>query len=542
MPNIAVIGAGYWGKNLVRNFAELGVLHTVCDADGPTLEGFRTRWPHIHTTTTYAEVLQDAEIDAVAVATPAVLHAPVAKAALQAGKDVFVEKPLALTASEGEEVTACAERHNRIVMVGHLLEYHPAVVALNKLIADGVLGKVQYVYSNRLNLGKIRREENILWSFAPHDLSVILRLLNEMPSEVASHGASYLHQRIADVTVSNLVFPSGVRAHIFVSWLHPYKEQKLVVVGDKQMACFDDMVPEGKLQVFPHNIQWIDRIPVVQKAQAEVIEIADVEPLRAECQHFVDCLINRMTPRTDGTNGVRVLRVLQACQQSLEAGGTAVQLPASPSTFPMLVSNDPQYDVHPTSTVDQPCAIGQGSRIWHYSHIMAGARIGEQCNIGQNVSVASDVTIGNRVKIQNNVSVYTGVTLEDEVFCGPSLVFTNVINPRSAVPRRDAYRQTLVRHGATLGANATIVCGVTIGKHAFVGAGAVVTKDVPDYGLVLGNPARLDGWMCACGVRLHFTEDHAACVDCQRTYLLHEGKVTCLEAPQEAADYVVAIE
>jgi UDP-2-acetamido-3-amino-2,3-dideoxy-glucuronate N-acetyltransferase len=530
MPHIAVIGTGYWGKNLVRNFAELGVLHTVCDTNHALLEGVRDRWPYVRTSAALTEVLHDDEIDAVAIATPAALHYSLAKAALHAGKDVFVEKPLALTAVEGEELTALSQRLGRVLMVGHLLEYHPAVLALKRLIDAGTLGKVQYIYSNRLNLGKIRREENILWSFAPHDISVILLLLNEMPLRVASHGASYLHQRIADVTVSTLEFASGVSAHVFVSWLHPYKEQKLIVVGDQQMACFDDTVSEGKLTVFPHHIQWIDRIPIAQKAQGEVVEIPNVEPLRAECQHFIDSVVQRTTPRTDGMNGVRVLRVLQSCQRSLEAGGTVVTLPPAPCTESSPDSREQPYYAHPTSAIDEPCQIGSGTRIWHYSHVMAGASVGDNCTLGQNVLIGADVTVGNGVKIQNNVSVYTGVTLEDDVFCGPSMVFTNVINPRSAISRRHAFKPTLVRRGATIGANATIVCGVTIGSFAFIGAGAVVTKDVPDYALILGNPGRLHGWMCACGVRLHFEEHMAVCVECSQSYVMDNGRVAPLVA------------
>ncbi len=526
MPNIAVIGTGYWGKNLVRNFAELGALHTICDTDMARLETHKSRWPHVHVSTTFSEVLQNVEIDGVAIAAPASLHYTLAKAALEAGKNVFVEKPLALTAIEGEELTTLSHQVNRILMVGHLLEYHPAVIRLKELVDDGVLGKVQYIYSNRLNLGKIRKEENILWSFAPHDLSVILLLLNEMPSQVASHGAAYLHQDVTDVTVSTLEFPSGVRAHIFVSWLHPYKEQKLVVVGDKQMACFDDTVSAGKLKLFPHNIQWIERAPVVQKAQAETVEITNMEPLREECQHFLTCVEHHTIPRTDGASGVRVLRVLQACQQSLEERGAVVPLHKTTSFLPAPASDPQPYYVHPTSTVDKPSSIGRGTRIWHYSHIMPEAQIGESCIVGQNVLIGSGVTVGDRVKIQNNVSVYTGVTLEDEVFCGPSVVFTNVMNPRSAIQHREPFQQTVVQKGATLGANATIICGITIGKYAFVGAGAVVTKDVSDYGLVLGNPGHICGWVCECGTRLHLTIDQTVCSNCQRAYTLQNDQLT----------------
>jgi UDP-2-acetamido-3-amino-2,3-dideoxy-glucuronate N-acetyltransferase len=419
-------------------------------------------------------------------------------------------------------------------MVGHLLEYHPAVTTLKELVDNGVLGKVQYIYSNRLNLGKIRKEENILWSFAPHDLSVILLLLNEMPSHAASHGATYLHQGVADVTVSTLTFTSGVKAHIFVSWLHPYKEQKLVVVGDKQMACFDDTVTEGKLRLFPHNIQWIDRAPVVQKAQGETIQIADIEPLREECQHFLSCITQRQIPRTDGANGVRVLRVLQACQQSLEEGGAVVALSTtSPVQDPSVSGVQPFY-IHPTSTLDEPYTIGHGTRIGHYSHIMPEAQIGKSCRVGQNVLIASHVRIGDHVKINNNVSVYTGVTLEDDVFCGPSVVFTSITHPRRQLRSRQALQPTLVQKGATLGANATIICGVTIGKYAFIGAGSVVTKDVPDYGLIFGNPGQLDGWACKCGTRLHLTAGQTICSKCQRVYALQDGQLTALEEDRNA--------
>jgi UDP-2-acetamido-3-amino-2,3-dideoxy-glucuronate N-acetyltransferase len=529
MPNIAVVGTGYWGKNLVRNFAELGALHTICDTDIRTLKSFASQWSHLHLTANFSEVLQNPEIDAVAIAAPAVLHHALSKAALEAGKNVFVEKPLALTATEGEELTALSHQRDRILMVGHLLEYHPAVIALKNLVDDGVLGKVQYIYSNRLNLGKIRKEENILWSFAPHDLSVILSLLNEMPSHAASHGATYFHQGVTDVTISTLDFPSGVKAHIFVSWLHPYKEQKLIVVGDKQMACFDDTVSDGKLKLFSHNIQWIERVPVVQKAQAESVVIADIEPLRAECQHFISCIEQHTAPRTDGANGVRVLRVLQACQQSLEEAGAVVPLANPTSSSPASTSVSQPYHAHPTSTLDDSCSIGCGTHILPYVHIMHEAQIGESCNIGQNVLVGSGVTIGNRVKLENNVSLCAGVRLEDEVFCGPSVVFTNVMYPLSDGHSHQELQPTIVHKGATLGANATILCGVTIGKYAFIGAGAMVFKDVPDYGLILGNPGQLHGWACRCKTQLYLTAGQSICSACHRVYSLRGGQLIPIE-------------
>jgi UDP-2-acetamido-3-amino-2,3-dideoxy-glucuronate N-acetyltransferase len=228
---VAVVGVGYWGKNLVRNFHELGALGALCDSNRRTEEDYKKKYPDVRFGTDYQEVLCDSSIQAVALATPAATHYDLTKAALEAGKDVLVEKPLAIDVRHGEELVRLASAKGRILMVGHILRYHPAILKLQELIEDGQLGKINYLYSNRLNIGKIRTEENILWSFAPHDISVILSLLDEMPSQVSCQGGAYLNNGVTDVTLSHFEFPSGVRAHIFVSWLHPIKEQKLVVVG-----------------------------------------------------------------------------------------------------------------------------------------------------------------------------------------------------------------------------------------------------------------------------------------------------------------------
>ena len=510
VPQVAVVGAGYWGKNLVRNFAGLGALAAVCESNPDTLRALGAQYPQCRLLTASADVLRDPAIRAVAIATPAEAHADGVRAALLAGKDVFVEKPLCLSVADGTELVALAKQHERILMVGHLLWYHPAVLKLKELIRAGELGRIQYLYSNRLNLGKIRREENILWSFAPHDLSVILGLLNEVPEAVRAQGGNYLHERIADVTLSLLSFPSGVKAHIFVSWLHPFKEQKLVVVGDRKMAVFDDLEKKDKLLLYPHSIDWKDNIPVANKAEAQPVPLDAGEPLRAECQHFLECVATRTRPRTDGEEGLRVLSVLERCQQALE--------PAAPRPERPAPSPARQYFVHASAVVDEGVEIGEGTSIWHTSHILKGSRIGKHCKIGQNVVVGPQVTVGNGVKIQNNVSVYEGVTLEDYVFCGPSMVFTNVFNPRSEIPRMTELKPTLVKRGATLGANSTILCGITIGRYAFIGAGAVVTKEVPDHALVVGNPGRVTGWMCQCGVKLLVKGKKAACPTCKRQY------------------------
>lgn len=506
-PRVAVIGAGYWGKNLVRNFFELDALEIVCDLDQEILDRVRRDY-HVATTSDYAAVLSDPGVEAVVLTTPAATHYDLALQALKAGKHVFAEKPLALQPREGRELVDVARARNLTLMVGHILEFHPAIIELNRLIQEGQLGKIQYIYSSRLNLGKLRTEENILWSFAPHDIAVILRLLGELPTKVAAQGGTYLNPPIIDTTLSTLEFASGVKAHIFVSWLHPFKEQRLCVVGSQRMAVFDDLMTEKKLVVYSHQINWRDRKPVAERDGGQVISIPKDEPLRAECQHFLESVRKRSLPLTSGESSLRVLEVLDACGRSLAQGGTPV-----PFTQEL-----PRYFAHPTAVLDEPCVIGEGTKIWHFSHIMQNSIVGPNCNIGQNVVISPGVRLGRNCKLQNNVSVYTGVELEDDVFCGPSMVFTNVINPRSHINRRNEYQKTLVKRGATLGANSTIVCGTTIGRYAFVAAGAVVTKDVPDYALVMGVPAKQAGWVCSCGIRLSEMVSTATCDVCGRTY------------------------
>ena len=528
-PAVGVVGCGYWGKNLVRNFHELGVLRVICDVQAQAAQALAQQY-EVPACTAYSDLLRTRNIQGIVIAAPAAQHYSLARQALEAQKDVFVEKPLSLHVDEAQELTELAEANGRVLMVGHLLHYHPAIQKLKSLIREGALGKVEYIYSSRLNFGKLRTEENILWSFAPHDISAILHLLGEDPISVAAHGGSYLNPQVADVTMTSCNFASGATAHIFVSWLYPYKEQKLVVVGDQQMAVFDDTAPSRKLVLYPHRVDWIDRCPVARRSEGRDVPIATDEPLRLECLHFLECIATRKTPNTDGRNGVRVLRVLDASERSFRTGGQTQDMRNAPR----------RHFVHPTAKADDPCVIGEGTHIWHFSHVMSDCTIGKDCNLGQNVHVATGVRIGNNVKIQNNVSLYTGVELEDDVFCGPSMVFTNVINPRSHINRKNEYRKTLVRRGASLGANSTIVCGVTIGKYAFVGAGAVVTRDVPDYALVVGSPARRIGWMCQCGVRLHSSEGHAHCESCGTSYMIANERVSPLPAIP-ATSYRIAL-
>jgi len=505
---MAVIGCGYWGKNLVRNFSELGALAAICDDDEATSRQFAEQYQV--TAGSLDSILGSPEIEGVVIATPAETHTSLAERALLAGKHVFVEKPIALNIEDAERLKALSGKQKKVLMVGHLLQYHPVFIKLRQMVKDGALGRLRHIYSHRLNLGKVRREENILWSFAPHDLSMILSLVGSEPESVSAMGSCYLHKTIADVTTTHLVFPGGESAHVFVSWLHPYKEQKLVVIGEESMAVFDDTQSwDQKLLLYPHKIEWKNGMPVPNKANAESVLVEEGEPLREEARHFLDCIRGATECRTDSSEAIRVLKVLQASERAM-ISNRVINL----SELTTVHEKPRNYFVHHSSYVDDHCEIGTGTKIWHFSHILTGSRIGKNCVLGQNVMVGPEVTIGDNCKIQNNVSLYKGITLEEGVFCGPSCVFTNVNSPRAEIERKNEFLPTLVRKGTTIGANATIVCGTTIGANAFIGAGSVVTRDVPAHALVVGNPAKPLGWVCECGQRLG---DNLRCA-CGRSY------------------------
>jgi UDP-2-acetamido-3-amino-2,3-dideoxy-glucuronate N-acetyltransferase len=323
---VAVIGAGRWGENLVRNFYQLQALHTICDLSQPQLQQLVGTHPGISTVLDSEAVLSDKRINAVAIATPAGTHFELTKQALEAGKDVFVEKPLSLRYQEGQELVRLAEEKQRILMVGHLLEYHPAVRELKILIQRGALGNINYIYSNRLNLGRVRKEENSLWSFAPHDIAVILSLVGQLPFEIAATGGAFLQSGVADLTLMTMRFPSGVRSHIFVSWLHPYKEQRLVVIGSEQMAAFNDLEVANKLMLYHERFDWINGEAVSSPHAGIPVSVASEEPLQVECRHFLDCLATRREPLTSGASALRVLRVLEVAQQSRQMDGVPVSI------------------------------------------------------------------------------------------------------------------------------------------------------------------------------------------------------------------------
>jgi len=322
--NVAVVGCGYWGQNLVRNFAQLGVLRVVCDARVETLEKFKREYG-VEGVTDFEKVLAITDVQAVVVATPAPTHASLVLEALAAGKDVFVEKPLALTLEDALAIQTAASRSDRLLMVGHLLEYHPALVKLRNLVAEGKIGQLQYIYSNRLSTGKVRTEENVLWSFAPHDICSILGFVGKLPISVQAIGSNCLGE-VEDFCTIHLEFKHNFKAHIFVSWFHPFKEHRLVVVGDSGTAVFDDVAVEEKLAIYEQQLEWQHHIPVLQKKGKTAISLEPAEPLKLECQHFINCVETRQTPVTSIQNGIDVLTVLQAAQLSLEYRGKIIYI------------------------------------------------------------------------------------------------------------------------------------------------------------------------------------------------------------------------
>jgi len=315
---IALIGAGNWGKNHLRELNRLGVLQKVLEPSSSIIAERKKEFPGVDFVTDEKQVIDDPGIRAVVITAPAELHYELTKKYLLGGKDVLVEKPMALTVKQAEELIEIADKNEKILMVGHILQYHPAVIKLKELIDQGELGQIRYIYSNRLNIGKLRTEENVLWSFAPHDISLIIMFMaGEEPLKVSAFGGAYVRHSIADTTLTILEFKNGIKGHIFVSWLHPFKEQKLVVVGSEKMVVFDD-VSEEKLFIYPHKIKWEKgKIPVAQKADFNIVEFEQKQPLTEELLHFIHCIETRETPKTDGREGLKVLDILERAEKQL---------------------------------------------------------------------------------------------------------------------------------------------------------------------------------------------------------------------------------
>lgn len=517
--SICVVGTGRWGKNHVRTLAKLGCLGGFVEVRQAERDQLAGEFPDARSLASIDDALAHG-FDGYTIATPAETHFALARQIIASKKPVLVEKPITLKADEARTLNNLAKANGVNLMAGHVLLFHPAIAKIKEMIEGGKIGKLQYVYSNRLNLGTVRTEENILWSFAPHDISIFQHFIGKMPIEIVSRGGAFVQPHIHDSTMTVLTYPGNIVGHIFVSWLHPFKEHRLVVSGSKGMLSFEDSSEAKEILFYEKGIDWVAGAPIKRDGPTEVVPYDKAMALTEEIRYFVEHLDGPPVETANGDNAAEVLEILEKATESLLSGtARTLDRPSAGASPP-----DAEFYVHPSSFVDDGVTVGKGTKIWHFSHVQSGTTIGEKVSIGQNVNVGNNVKIGSYVKIQNNVSVYEGVELEDYVFCGPSMVFTNVMDPRSKYPQRgsDFYRKTLVKEGASIGANATIVCGNTVGRHAFVAAGAVVTKDVPDYAVVRGVPARRSGWACECGEMLPAVDGEIVCPRCKLRYALRD--------------------
>jgi UDP-2-acetamido-3-amino-2,3-dideoxy-glucuronate N-acetyltransferase len=485
---LSLIGGGYWGKNLIREFNNVGILHTICDINEEALQKYKVEYPNVNITSDWNNVLLNNDITSVCIALPAEMHYEYCKNSLLANKDVYVEKPITLNISHAEELISIAKEKNKILMVGHLLHYHPCVEKMKEIIKLGKIGNIKTIIANRFSLGIFRKHENVLWSFAPHDISVILSLLNDkLPNSVICHGSNNnLTEGIEDIVNCVLKY-SDKYINININWLSPNKEQRMTIIGETGIIVFDDTLKENKLKYIPKYFEKNNNskniIPIKGNEEYPDMKL-EQSPLYKECMHFKNSCENKSEPITTGEEGLRVLKVLDGLSKSLKENREICLNEKI---------NNLKYFVHETAIIDADAEIGEGTKIWHFSHICKGAKIGKNCNIGQNVFISGGAKIGDNCKVQNNVSIYAGVEAEDYVFFGPSCVLTNDINPRCMHSKNGQYLKTVIKKGVTLGANCTIVCGNTIGEHSLIGSGAVICKNVEPYSIMVGNPGKKIG-------------------------------------------------
>lgn len=507
---IGLVGMGRWGRNHARVLHGLGVLHAVCDAALEARERAKEQFPGVKICSSVEE-MDELPLDGVVIASSAVTHEALVERFLRQGKHVFVEKPLGLNVEHSRDLVELARQSRRVLQVGHILEYHSARRAIAEQLASGKLGALLSARMIRVNLGTIRDVEDVIFSFAPHDIAFALDLAGgRLPESVSCSGFDLFRRGLSDTAALVLQFgaPSPLSVQITVSWMEPRKEHRTILAGTKGALEWNDTPGFRGLTYFPLNLE-LDGTPRVSAGPQESIPLAEGEPLVDELKDFLNCIRSGAAPRADGASGLAVLSVLDAAQQSMKLK----------KEVNLIMDKKTDYFVHQTAIVDEGAVIGEGTRIWHFSHVMGGARIGRNCVLGQNCFVASNSSIGDGAHVQNNVSVYERVIIEEDAFVGPSAVFTNVKHPRGFVNRKDSYDETRVCKGASIGANATVVCGSTIHEYAFVAAGAVVSRDVPAHALVAGVPARRIGWVCRCGETLHLnSEGEATCHRCRDQY------------------------
>lgn len=520
---LAVVGLGARGRATAEVARSAGVLAALCDVDPVVLVETARALGEVRVEADYLRLLQAGDVNAVALCTPPETWDGMVEAALRAGKDVYLDAPLVLPLAGGRALLDRVAEGRRVLMSGPVLRFAPVVEHLLAMVRAGRLGALRYVHGRHFKAVPTTAE-------APPDagLSVTLthlfaELVDVPPARVLTRATTWRSARHPDVTETLLDVPGGPRALLHAASADGFRPAfELEVVGD-----------EGAARLWRDSDDRL-HLTLTRTADEGDDEPADVpapstgsEARAASLRHFFEAVAARR-PSLQGPDGLLALwRLLSAAQRSLDAGAEVAFGEAAPSApTPALPGPTlaPGVYLHPTVQMDGPCEIGEGTKIWHFSKLLGPLSIGRQCSFGQNVVIERHVTIGDNVKVQNNVSIYSGVILEDDVFCGPSMVFTNIGTPRSHYPRKGQYATTRVRRGASIGANATVVCGHTLGQYCFVGAGAVVTRDVPDFALVYGNPARVMGFACYCGARLPLgttpgEHQEATCPDCGRRYV-----------------------
>lgn len=540
---LVVVGAGRWGINHIKTAHKLKALVGVVDSCPEALRAAKTAICEDANVKYYTDL--DSALSAllfvsVIVATPPNTHFAVATKAISAKCPVLVEKPLCDSVADAEKLVDHAEKQGVLLMVDHLLHYSTPHRKLFQLVRSGFVGEVTRIKMTRMNFGKVQVRENVLWSLSPHDISILLSLCrNELPVAVYCHGQKVVSCAIEDYVDLTVHFEDGIRAQIEASWMHPTKERRLVVYGTQGALILNEATSDSsapKLQGFKWSAkrksdgsavviekQEEDLLSVVEKLEGgskNGASTPEKPPLQAALEHFLECQMKACTPTTDGHEGLRVLKVLDAATHSMHKDGAPVHLESS--------RQGAKPFVHSSAFVDSGAIVGPGTKVWHFSHVMSGARVGPSCNIGQNTYIGARAVLGKNVKVQNNVSIYDSVIIGDDVFLGPSCVFTNVKTPRSHFSRKHAFSSTTIGKGATIGANATIVCGVTLGPYSFVGAGAVVTKDIPAHAMAYGNPATLQGWVSTIGTKLTQVAEIGTstkvlqCEECKEVYTLFE--------------------
>ena len=538
---IIVVGAGKWGSNIIKTVYDLGHLRAIVESDKTTFQNAQQKFEsfrNISWHSTLHQAIISIPKASVIIATPPRTHYQLAQTALMAGRHVFVEKPLCQKSQDSKSLVCLASTRRCILMVDHLLRYNAPHRILHRLIQAGFVGKVNRVRMTRLNFGTVRTHENVLWSLSPHDVSVLLGIMDDqLPEAISANGQKIVSSDIEDHATVTLHFKRNVIAQIEASWLHPEKERRTFVYGNDGVLILNEHITNPN-QKNLEGYRWSatkkedGSAILIEKSEADLMKYLrenelpeNVEendeqkpPLECAIKHFTRCISQGIEPITDGNEGHRVVTVLEAASASLAKKGELVSVP-----------NREVYNImiHETAIVEPKAKLGKGTKVWHFSHIMDGAVLGNSCNIGQNVYIGGKAKLGCNVKVQNNVSIYDAVTIDDDVFLGPSCVLTNVKTPRSHVNRKNMYQPTVIGKGATVGANATIVCGVTLGEYCFVGAGSVVTKNILPYALVYGNPATQKGWVSKTGANLKPLSSKK-CEGLERFKCPESGEVYCL--------------